>query len=266
MDVTPSYAFDNFSDADRRAELARLQRQAGAMLDLELGILRELGLAQDSDVAEIGCGPGFLTGALAQVAANGSAVGVDASRELLDAARTVVAPQHPNLRFQHGLAEATGLPDAGCSFVYNRLLYQHLRDPLAALREARRITRPGGLVCVMDVDDGWLSLHPRVEAFERLTALAQAAQVRNGGDRFIGRKLPALMAEAGLSAVSVRVAAVSSLDLGLDAFLDITTRFKAIQIGTPEALALLREIDVAVKSAAQPPFGIVGVFCVVGRV
>ena len=266
MDVTPSYDFDQFSDADRRAELGRLQRQASLMLDRELEVLRSLGLDRDSHVAEIGCGPGFLTGALAQVAGAGSAVGIDASRELLDAARTLVAPQHPNLRFQHGLADATGLPDAGCSFVYNRLLYQHLRDPLAALREARRITRPGGVVCVTDVDDGWLCVHPRVEAFERLTALAQAAQVRNGGDRFIGRKLPALMAAAGLRDIEVRVSAVSSLDLGIDAFLDITTRFKAIQIGTPEALSLLREIDMEVKAAAEAPFGIVGAFCVVGRV
>jgi ubiquinone/menaquinone biosynthesis C-methylase UbiE len=257
-----SYDFDRFGAADRRAELVRLQRQATVALDREVGMLRAVGLAPGAAVVEIGCGPGFVTGALARVAAPGPAFGIDTSTQLLDIARTVVAPEHPNLGFVDGDACVTGLPDASVDLVYNRLLYQHLTAPLDALREAKRVLRPGGKVCVVDVDDAWLTLEPSCPAFERLTEAAQTGQRRRGGDRHIGRKLPALMTQAGFSAVTVEVLAVSSLDLGIQTFLDITTRFKAIQSDDPEAPALVDEITRFARE--HNAFGVVGVFVVVG--
>jgi ubiquinone/menaquinone biosynthesis C-methylase UbiE len=259
---TRSYDFDRFSDGDRRAELARLQRQATVLIDREMALLAGLGLGPGSATLEIGCGPGFVTGAIADVVAPGHTVGLDASADLLRFADTVVAPEHPNLRFVRGDAYRTGLPDGGFDFIYNRLVYQHLAAPLDALREARRLTRPGGKVCVLDVDDGWLTLEPMNSAFEQVTRLALDAQAKNGGDRCIGRKLPALMRQAGFRQVDLQVMSVSSLELGLAPFLDITMRFKAIQIGTPQAAALASQ---AIETARQEQaFGVVGVFVAVG--
>ncbi len=266
MHVTPSYDFDQFSDRDRKAELTRLQRQATLLIDRELAMLRAVGLAPASNALEIGCGPGFLTGAIADVVAPGNATGLDTSAELLEAARAMVQPRHPNLRFIEGNAYSTGLADGTFDFVYSRLVYQHLDKPAAALREARRIVRPGGKVCVMDVDDGWLTLEPPCEAFETFTRLAREAQITNGGDRLIGRKLPGLMKQAGFARVDLQVISASSLDLGLATFLDITTRFKAIQIKTAEATVLLDEIQRFAVAHGDTALGVVGVFVAVGTV
>jgi ubiquinone/menaquinone biosynthesis C-methylase UbiE len=185
-----SYEFDAFSETDRRAELTRLQRQANVVLDREISTLRGLGLVTGARVAEIGCGPGFVTGALARLVSPGWVLGIDPSADLLEVAHRVVAPQHDNLTFRSGDAYATGLPDDSLDFVYNRLLYQHLNAPLDALREARRVLRPGGKVCVVDVDDAWLTMEPPCDAFERLTRSALEGQARRGGDRQIGRRSP----------------------------------------------------------------------------
>jgi len=267
MDIARSYEFDRFGDADRAAELPRLHKQATVMLATELAQLQALGFTPGLRLVEVGCGPGFLTGPLSDIAGAAGALGVDTSTELLAAANAVVAPAHPNVAFRLGSAYGSGLNDASFDFLYSRLLYQHLNDPLAALVEARRIVRPGGRICIMDIDDGFLALHPCPAAFRQLTSRALEAQRNNGGDREIGRKLPTLMQQAGLTNIRLTTAAVSTLDLGLSAFLEITTRFKAIQIGDPEAFQLATELgQLSSLPAKEQPFGIVVVFFATGDV
>ncbi len=267
MDIARSYSFDRFGDADRAAELKRLHKQATVLLSTELAQLQTLGFTPGSRLVEIGCGPGFLTGPLSEIAGAAGAVGIDTSTELLAAAKAVVAPAHAHVAFHPGSAYGSGLPTGSCDFLYSRLLYQHLSDPLAALVEARRIVRPGGRICIMDVDDGFLTLHPCPEAFRRLTSRALVAQRNNGGDREIGRKLPTLMQGAGLTNIRLTTVAVSTLDLGLAAFLDITTRFKAIQVGDAEAVQLAKELsELANLPVHDQPFGVVIVFFATGDV
>jgi ubiquinone/menaquinone biosynthesis C-methylase UbiE len=263
VQTAASYDFDQFSANNRRAEFSRLRRQATVLLDREVAMLRQVGIASGMNAAEIGCGPGFITGVLARLAAPGHTVGIDTSSDLLRVARDTIEPEHTNLAFLDGNAYATGLPDRSLDFVYCRLLYQHLDSPETALREARRLLRPGGRLCVVDVDDAWLTLEPTCVAFDRLTRAARAGQARRGGDREIGRKLPRLMKRAGFDPVRFQVVSVSSLELGLPTFLDLTLRFKAIQIGDPDAESLVEEV--LRFAEREEPFGAVGMFVVVGH-
>jgi hypothetical protein len=114
----------------------------------------------------------------------------------------------------------------------------------------------------VDVDDAWLTLYPSCTAFERLTAVAQQAQVERGGDRFVGRKLPSLLHEAGFSDVTVEVVALTSMELGMKAFLDLTTRFKAVQAG---ALGAELVDEVYRFAADHDAYGATAVFAVSGR-
>ena len=266
MDIARSYHFDRFGDVDRAAELRRLQRQATVLLDAEIAELRSHGFGPGVRLLEIGCGPGFLTGPLSDVVGPAGAVGLDMSEELLAAARAIVAPAHPNVVFVQGNAYATGLADNAFDFVYSRLVYQHLSRPLDALQEAARVVRPRGHVCLMDIDDGFLALHPCPPAFTRLTQRALEAQAGNGGDRLVARKLPGLMRDAGLVDIRMRGISVSSLEIGIGAFLDITTRFKAIQVGDDDAARLSAELGaLADLPPAERPLGVVVAFFVTGR-
>ncbi len=263
--MTHSYDFDRFTDARRRAEIQRLHQQANVMLGRELRQLRTLGLAPQHQFLEVGCGPGFLTGAVATLIPQGRAVGIDLSAEMMAVANTVVAPEHPNVAFEQGSAYELPFDDDSFDFAYSRLVYQHLADPLAALAEARRVVRPGGKVCVLDIDDGWLSLHPSGPAFAAFTQRVIDAKTTESGDRQVGRKLAWLMRHAGFSQVQQKVEAFTSLDVGLDAFMALTTYFKAGLLDPAEAGAMITAIR-AELAEADDPVGLAGIFVAIGTV
>lgn len=105
-------------------------------------------------------------------------------------------------------ADATRLPvpDGAFDAVTARFLLQHLPDPVAAVAELVRAVRPGGVVCVVDADDGLSISHPEPpEPIRRLLDAYVQAQHARGGDRLIGRKLAGLLDAAGVAVASVLV-------------------------------------------------------------
>lgn len=261
-----SYAFEHFDRTD--AELARLRLQATAALPLEQSVWRSAGLIRGDRVLDLACGPGFISAELARhVGPEGSVMGVDLSASLLRTAEQVRARERmDHLRFSRGDVYALDLPEQSFDFVYARLLFQHLREPGRALAQLRPLVAPGGTICILDVDDAWLTVHPSPEAFTRFTERAREGQRLNGGDRHIGRRLGALLQVAGFEEVRTQIVPMTSHDVGMRTFLDITTGFKLEQVPLAhrdEAEADLR----AIYSLADDPlaFGAVGVFCAVGR-
>jgi SAM-dependent methyltransferase len=119
-----------------RFRLARaVLRRHGTSEDVHARVARRLLAEGATPVVDVGCGEGELARHLPARAW----VGVDASESMLSA-----APE-PHLR-----ADATSLPFAADSFGAVALLYvlYHLADPRAALAEAHRVLRPGGIIAV----------------------------------------------------------------------------------------------------------------------
>lgn len=112
-------------------------------------------LPPDWTVVDLGCGTGETVARLAQVVRR--VVGVDQEANMLDAARTRVAGRD-NVELLAGELSALPLPDACADAALLLLVLHHLADPVAALAEARRVLRPGGLVVVLD-----MVAHDRVE-------------------------------------------------------------------------------------------------------
>ncbi len=261
-----SYDFDMFSEQGREKELKRLYTQATIAKEQEINFIDSLQLPENASVLEIGCGPGFVTGILGDLVPKGTAHGLDASKELLEAADKLVKPHHSNLSFFEGSAYELPFQNNTYDFIYNRLIYQHLNNPLKALQEANRVCKKGGMVTVLDVDAGMQLIEPACPAFEKLNQLACEAQMKYGGDRYIGRKLPSLMQQAGFSKVDFKVLPLSSLDFKLADYINITTRFKAMIVGTSEANQLINEIDTFCNAQKTEPFVFVSVFAVTGIV
>ena len=106
--------------------------------DLEMEVIEPL--ARGKDVLELGCGTGLLLARVARVAR--SAKGIDLSPGMLEAARG------RGLDVTEGSVTELPYEDATFDFVYSLKVLAHVRDIEAAMAEAARVTRPGGMVAL----------------------------------------------------------------------------------------------------------------------
>lgn len=164
------------------------------------------------DLLDVGCGPGSITLDLAARVAPGRVRGVDASATVLDTARAAAAERGDSAtRFEVGDVYALGVPDASYDVVFAHQVLQHLGDPVAALREMARVTRPGGLVAVRDADFATFNWYPASETLGRWLALYHAVTRANGAEPDAGRRLGAWARAAGLTDLAVTTSTWSYL-------------------------------------------------------
>ena len=146
---------------------------------------------------DVGAGTGTFAIALAAAAAGVETIGIDGDPEILALARA--KPGADRVRWKEGLAQSLPLPDESADRVVISLVLHHL-EPLvkrAALKEARRVLRPGGRVHVADFGRP-RGLLPRV-GFLLVRAGDGFAQTRDHAE---GR-LERLVEDAGFSDVSL---------------------------------------------------------------
>ncbi len=251
---TDSYRMEQL---DAEAEVARLEAQVRLVRPLENDFLLAAGLSPDAWLLDVGCGPGFFAERAArELVPEGRVVGVDVDSSLLEVARARIGESLSNLELVAGTGVRLPVDDAQVDFSYARFLMQHLADPAAVVREMQRATKPGGVVGLVDTDDGSLLVHPAPAGFDELVEASFRAQQARGGDRHVGRKLKALLAEAGLVDVQVRLYPFTSESVGAADFLRVTTGFKAGVLGPPWiSAARLKEVTEGLERVmAEPGF------------
>ena len=168
-------------------------------------------LRSDAEVLDVGCGPGTITLGLARRA--GRVVGVDMSPEMVEACGALAAREGvANVSFEAG--SAYELPFDGDAFdvVYAHQVLQHLADPVAALREFRRVLRPGGLVAVRDSVYATMVHAPVEPAIERWRDIVQEVAAANGGEANAGRYLPGWVRAAGFVEPAVTTSTTTFAD------------------------------------------------------
>jgi SAM-dependent methyltransferase len=97
-----------------------------------------------ADWVDIGCGTGVLTRAITEFADPRSVIGVDPSRRFLIAAKG--ATRDSRVTFVEGEGEELPIEDRSTDVVVSGLVLNFIHDLPAALREMRRISRPGALI------------------------------------------------------------------------------------------------------------------------
>jgi SAM-dependent methyltransferase len=153
-------------------------------------------------VLDVGCGPGTITADLAAIVAPGRLVALEVSAEALEIARSEAASRgQTTIDFALGDVNDLDFPDASFDVVHAHQVLQHVADPVAALREMRRVCKPGGIVAARDSDYGGFCWFPAVPALDDWRALYHAVTTSNGGDPNAGRKLLSWAQAAGFSAV-----------------------------------------------------------------
>lgn len=105
-------------------------------------------LNENETVLDVGCGTGNLTAVLlARLGKAGRVVGLDISSAMLRRARLKI--DDPRVTWLLGAADRIDLPNASCDRVICFSVWPHFADPIAVLKELRRVLRPHGQVHVL---------------------------------------------------------------------------------------------------------------------
>jgi ubiquinone/menaquinone biosynthesis C-methylase UbiE len=170
-----------------------------------LAIVNELPLSSEMRVLDLACGDGFYTRRIAErLGPEGFITGVDNNLAYLSEAGEEAARQSGRAKIDFVAASFDRLPfaDDTFDFVWCAQSLYTLPDPVVALGHMVRVLRPGGLVAVLEND----TLHQVFLPWPvHLELPLRAAELRsflegsgNSSKYYVGRRLPALLAAAGL--------------------------------------------------------------------
>jgi SAM-dependent methyltransferase len=135
---------------------------------------------------DVGCGPGSITVDLAAAVAPGMVAALE---------------REPSVLAEVGDVYALEFDDAAFDVVHAHQVLQHLSDPVAALREMRRVTAPDGLVAVRDADYAAMWWYPLDDRMARWSEIYRTVAQSNGAEPDAGRRLLGWAQEAGFSEV-----------------------------------------------------------------
>lgn len=102
------------------------------------------------DVLDVGTGTGVVAGLLAEMGHR--VTGIDLSLEMLDAALRDAEEAGREIDYRLGDAERTEFADGSFDAVVGRDLVWTLPHPFEAMKEWRRLLRPGGVLLILDGD------------------------------------------------------------------------------------------------------------------
>ncbi len=172
--------------------------------ELEAAV-RSYCLAAGARILDCPCGDGFYTAIFAEHMTSGALVAADVATECLDRARVAVRPAAASLTVEYVEADSYRLPfdDDSFDLAWCATSFITLDDPVRALRELRRVTRPGGRVAVLETDEYHSVLLPWPVGLELALyrAIREESRLRYGsGGKFSQtRRLRAEFLEAGLT-------------------------------------------------------------------
>lgn len=187
-------------------EMQRLRMQAQAMEPDADVLLAHIGVQPGWRCLDLACGVGGITNLLSRrVGPTGRVIGLDSDAEPLTAAREWAASDRLfNVEFVEGDAYRTGLPAEFFDLVHVRFLFSAVGHDEELLAEMLRVTRPGGVVAVQEVDLATLRCYPALAAWDRLTSVLAALLARTGGDGAAGPRMFGMLRRAELGDVRLR--------------------------------------------------------------
>lgn len=157
-----------------------------------------LPLLRPSDrLLDVGAGPGTITVDLAGLVSEVTATEIGENE--LDLTRAAAA-EHGSTNIDFRVADIHALPfdDDAFDVTHAHQVLQHVSDPVQALREMARVTRPGGIVAARDSDYTGFCWWPQLPELDRWLDLYRIAARANGGEPDAGRRLLSWAHAAGL--------------------------------------------------------------------
>jgi SAM-dependent methyltransferase len=163
--------------------------------------LSEVPFPERARVLEIGCGTGAVTRTLAQWPGVAHATGVDPSSVFVARARAL-AQGIPNASFEEADGRCLHFEPQAFDAVVLHTTMCHVPHPERLVAEAVRLLRPRGTLAVFEGD--YATATVATGDFDPLQACVQAFRESYVHDPWLVRRLPALLASAGLEVLPMR--------------------------------------------------------------
>jgi SAM-dependent methyltransferase len=192
---------------------------------------------QEARVLDLGCGGGHVTFNVAPLVRN--VVAYDLSPEMLEVvARTAKARGLSNVTTQQGTVENLPFADESFDVVLSRFSAHHWSDVDAALREAKRVAKSGGMIAIVDTITPGVPLLDTY--FQAIELLRDCSHVRN----YTRAEWEAAIARAGLLPGSITA---SRLHLNFKSWVE--------RMNTPKLqIDAIRALQTAVSTVATRYF------------
>jgi ubiquinone/menaquinone biosynthesis C-methylase UbiE len=149
---------------------------------------------------EIGTGVGAVLAVLGQEFPGVELYGVDIEQKQLDFARRHLEHAGVEATLRQADALALPFPDEFFDHVWMMWFLEHVAEPLAALREAKRVLVPGGEITAIEVDYSTVRAEPSTPELDALFHAVVRAMAASGWSD-AGTRLPGWLREAGFRAV-----------------------------------------------------------------
>lgn len=107
------------------------------------------GIKPGKTAADIGAGTGFMSEGLTKYGLN--VIAVDQSEPMLEVIRKKIGDSHA-ISYRLGNAEKLPIEDASVDYVFANMTLHHVKFPLNAIREMKRILKPDGKLIITDLD------------------------------------------------------------------------------------------------------------------
>lgn len=107
-------------------------------------------LPAGANVLEVAPGPGFFAIELAKIGKY-QITGLDISKSFVEIAKRNARQEGIEVDFRQGNASQMPFAEAGFDFLLCRAAFKNFSDPVGALREMRRVLKPGGRALLIDL-------------------------------------------------------------------------------------------------------------------
>jgi SAM-dependent methyltransferase len=200
-------AVDRAGDAERYVHYLDAQAGTPFWRAAKQATIDALALPHGGTALDVGCGTGEEVRTMAAIA--GAAVGIDASRTLVEEARRRTGPEY-EARFEQGRAEELPFEDASFDGVRTERTLQHVDDLAAALEEMCRVAKPCARVVALEPDWDTLVIDAGPLSSTRAITRAWADSIRNP---VAGRQVARRLRKLGIEDVRVepRTAVITEL-------------------------------------------------------
>jgi ubiquinone/menaquinone biosynthesis C-methylase UbiE len=196
---------DHYIHGTSAREQQRLIEQAGKMADL---LATNLELHPGERLLEIGCGVGAVLSQIGRTHPDVQLCGIDISPEQIDGARRHLENQGiHDVELVVGDGAALPWPSAHVDRVRMVWVMEHVRNPVAVLKEARRVLKPSGTIHITETDYASLQPSPPDASIQALLS-AFIAHFNRHGDAHAGPRLGPWLEQAGFSQVANQMVGV----------------------------------------------------------